>query len=116
MTAAEERQEELEAVIRRQLTNITKRPHTANECTDAILKAADAYAKASRPRPPRELAEPKLPAVHYAVPDGGNPACRPYDFRSARHWKVTRDLKAVTCGHCRKTPAWLEAAKAGDDP
>lgn len=43
MSAADAR-EALEAAIRRQLTNITKRPHTANECTDAILAAADKYA------------------------------------------------------------------------
>ena len=36
--------EALETVIRRQLANIAKRPHTANECTDAILAAADACA------------------------------------------------------------------------
>jgi hypothetical protein len=34
----------LEDVVRSQLQNIVKRPHTANECTDAILTAAAAYA------------------------------------------------------------------------
>ncbi len=38
--------EELEAVIRRQLTSFGRRPHTANEVTDAILSAADKYATA----------------------------------------------------------------------
>ena len=39
--------DELEAVIRRQLANFKSRPHTVNECTDAILKAADEYASAA---------------------------------------------------------------------
>jgi hypothetical protein len=110
LTAAEDRREDLEAVIRRQLTNITKRPHTANECTDAILKAADAYAKA--PRAPEKPPEPKKPpAVHYA-PLNGYAACRPYYTRSTQSWAVSADPQVVTCGTCRKTPAWREAAEA----
>jgi len=40
----QEPREALVAVIRRQLTNMVNRPHTANECSDAILGAPDAYA------------------------------------------------------------------------
>jgi hypothetical protein len=117
MTAAEDRRAELEAVIRRQLTSITKRPHTANECTDAILKAADAYAKAYRKPPaPRDPREVKPPAVHYAPIDGLRTACRPYDHFSATRWAVTANPQAVTCGHCRKTDAWQAAGRAGDPP
>ena len=36
--------EELEAAIRRQLTYLGRRAVTANEATDAVLAAADAYA------------------------------------------------------------------------
>lgn len=41
---AQDPREALEAVIRRQLANIVKRPHTANECADVIITAVDAYA------------------------------------------------------------------------
>lgn len=47
MTAPTPEQEPLKAlgvVVRRQLANIVKRPHTANECSDAVLTAAGIYA------------------------------------------------------------------------
>lgn len=93
MTSASDRREELEALCWR---NSIPAPLVAS-----IMAAADAYAKAARPRTPKRPAEPgKPPAVHYALADRGNPACRPFDVFS--NWAVSNDLQAVTCGHCRK--------------
>lgn len=93
MSAAADRKEELEALLWR---NGVPAPLVAE-----ILKAAVAYAKAAR-RAPGKAAEPKPPAVHHAVAGRGNPACRPFDWHAAANWAVSGDLKAVTCGHCRR--------------
>lgn len=104
MTAAEDRHEELEALLWR---NGVPAPLVAE-----ILAAAGAYAKAAA-RAPKKPAEPrKPPAVHYALAGRGHPACRPFDLLSARNWAVSGDLKAVTCGHCRKIFARQEKGEA----
>ena len=101
MTAAEDRREELEAACWR---NNLPAPLVAE-----ILTAADAYAIAFR-RQPRKKPRPAKPrSVHYALAGGGRPACRPYDSFSARNWPVSGDLEAVTCGHCVRISARLEA-------
>lgn len=94
MTAAGDRREELEAVCWR---NNLPAPLVAE-----ILTAADAYAKAFRPRDPRPPAPRKPPAVHYMLTGRPNPGCRPFDPPLGKRWLVTTDLDAVTCGHCRK--------------
>lgn len=114
MTAAEDRREELEAMIwrslrkaRTPLSEAWQQAHVA-----AVLTAADAYAAAMRPRVPRKPGEPgKPPATHYAA-GSGHPACRPDSLFSARNWASTTTPNAVTCGHCRKTAAWREAGEA----
>lgn len=92
MTAASDLREELEATLWR---HSIPAPLVAS-----IMAAADAYAKAARPRSPKPPAPKKPRAVHYALPGRGNPACRPFDLRLI--WAVSNDLQAVTCGHCRK--------------
>ena len=49
----------LEDVVRKQLANITSRPHTANECADAILAAASRYAASIMPSLPEKRPEPQ---------------------------------------------------------
>ena len=104
--AAEDRREELEGLLWREGIPA---PVVAE-----ILASADAYAKAFRPRGP---GKPPVPtaggpsAVHYAPAGSGHAACRPGDPLSARNWAVTGDAQDVNCGHCRKTPAWQEAAR-----
>jgi hypothetical protein len=102
MTAADDRKEELEAVLWR---NSLPAPLVAE-----ILTAADAYAKSYRdPRPP---APRKPPAVHWEQPGTPHPACRPFDVAAAGRWLVAADLDAVTCGHCRKIFGPREEAMA----
>jgi protein-tyrosine phosphatase len=69
----------------------------------------------SQPPAPKKPRARKPPAVHYPSPDRLHTACRPYD-RLSTGWKVTFDPQAVKCGSCRKTDAWQEAARTGDDP
>jgi hypothetical protein len=122
MTAAEDRREELEAVIwrslgksRADLSMAWQQAHVA-----AVLAAADVYAKAIRPHAPRKPAAPKPPlAVHYGLTRKGGivrPACRPADQLSGSGWVLTATTEAVTCGHSRKTDAWRDAARPGNDP
>jgi hypothetical protein len=108
--AAGDRREELEALLWREKVPA---PLVAK-----ILAGADAYAKAFRPAAPEKPPVPRKPplptaggpaAVHYTA-GRGRAACRPGDPLSARGWAVSADAQAVTCGHCRKTPAWQEAA------
>ena len=105
MTAAEDRREELEAEIRRRVRGIPP------AVLGAIMASADAYAKAAvraarEPRP----SVPQPPAVHLAAA-GARSACRPHDLPS-HNWATTQDPADVTCGHCRKTPAWSDATMA----
>ena len=99
MTAASDRREELEALCWR---NSVPAPLVAE-----ILAAADAYAKSYRDPKPPALRKP--PAVHWIQPGTPHPACRPFDVASAGRWLVTTDLDAVTCGHCVRIFARLEA-------
>jgi len=102
MTVADDLREELESLLHQQGI----RPRAVVE----ILDAADAYARAYRHRrPPKPPSPPKPPAVHWRVPSG-RPACRLDGLLPARGWAVSADPAAVTCGHCRKTAAWLEAS------
>jgi hypothetical protein len=103
VSAAGDRREELEALLWK---HAIPAPLVAE-----ILAAADAYAKALRrqPRPKSPAATGKRHAVHYALAGGGRPACRPYDSFSARNWPVSGDLPAVTCGHCARIFARMEA-------
>ena len=100
MTAAEDRREELEALLWRERIPA---PLVAK-----ILVCADAYAKSSRPREPKPPAPKKPaghrkgPAVHYALEGRGHPACRPFDLLSVTNWAVSGDMRDVTCGHCRR--------------
>ena len=93
MTAAENRREELEAVLHRE-----KIPAVLQA---KILAAADAYAKAFR-RDPKPPAPAKPRAVHFMYTGRPRPACRPFDLMAFNNWPVTADLEAVTCGHCRR--------------
>jgi hypothetical protein len=94
MTRAQDRREELEALLWQEKI---PEPLIAR-----ILAAADAYAEAMRPRKPKQPAEPKKPpAVHYRADNRA--ACQPGDPLSSRTWVLTTDPEAVTCGHCRKT-------------
>lgn len=106
MTAAEDRREELEALLWRESVPA---PLVAR-----ILAAADVYAKAAARRASRNPAQPgppkKLPSVHYDARTG-RPTCRPGSAVSAWNWHVTADPQAVTCGLCRRMPAWREAAR-----
>lgn len=119
MTAAEDRRDELEALLLRFATLVFP-ADTARQgaFADEVLKAADAYADAKR-RPPRKPGTPsaKSPAVHYALTYSGGivrPACRPHRHSGpVGDRKLTATVKSVTCGHCRKTPAWQQAASAG---
>jgi hypothetical protein len=112
MTAADDRREELEALLWKRAAPAFGRQEAQALVAD-IMTAADAYAQAARPRVPRKPPGPPAPpAVHYAHPRGGYPACRPGDPLSARNWKTAGDRQAVTCGHCRKTPAWRKAGEA----
>jgi hypothetical protein len=105
MTAASDHREELEACLWR---NGIPAPLVAE-----ILAAADDYAKSSRPREPKPAAPRKPLAVHYALAGTGHSACRPFDLLSANNWLVTADLKAVTCGHCKRI---LDRAEAVGSP
>jgi hypothetical protein len=104
--AAGERREDLEALLWRE--------KVPAPLVELILGAADAYAKAFRPRAPRKPPAPTAggpSAVHYAPAGSGHAACQPGGPLSSRNWAVTGDAQAVDCGHCRKTPAWQEAAR-----
>lgn len=117
MTRAEDQREELEAAVWRSLgkARAPLSPAWQQAHVAAVMEAADAYARASRRLGPRkpELAarEPKPRAVHYAPAGSVRKACRPGDPLSSMNWAVTDILGAVTCGLCRKTPAWLEAVR-----
>ena len=103
MTSARDRREELEAVCWRNSIPAS--------VVAEILAAADAYARASRPRDPEKPAEPrKPPAIHWGRPGAPHPACRPFDGHAANNWLVAADLEAVTCGHCLRIFARREAA------
>jgi hypothetical protein len=113
MTAAEDRREDLEALLWKRVAPAFGRSE-AQALVAEILAAADAYAMAGRPRPPKKPAgAPEPRAVHYAPASSGYPACRPADPLSARNWAVTADRQAVTCGHCRKV---LAREPAGELP
>jgi hypothetical protein len=112
VTAAGDRREELEALLWREKIPA---PLVAE-----VLASADAYAKAFRPAAPEKPPVPRKPpvptaggpaAVHYAAGARGLPACRPGDWVAVQGWAVTVAVEFVTCGHCRKTPAWQEAAR-----
>lgn len=105
MTAAEDRREDLEALLWK---------HRVPPLLVAkILVAADAYAKASRPRGPKKPPEPKKPpAVHYAAAGSEYTACLPSERWSSTRLVSTVDPQDVTCQRCRKTPAWREAGGA----
>jgi hypothetical protein len=114
--AASDRREDLEAAIWRSLAKARaelpaawKQAHVAD-----ILAAADAYARAFRPAAPKKPPAPTAggpAAVHYAPGGSGHAACRPGDPLSARGWAVSGDVQSVTCGHCRKTPAFEAAPR-----
>lgn len=117
MTAAEDRREELEALLWRKV----KDPGLVKEilaASDAVATARDqefyalgrasARREAKRERAAKSPpAEPKPPAVHYAIPGDarGRTACRPSDWVGNGGWLATSDAGAVTCGHCRKALA-----------
>ena len=91
MTAAGDRREDLEALLWQE-----KIPAPLVEL---ILAAADAYAKAFRPRGPRKPPVPTAggpAAVHYAPAGSGHAACQP-----GREWTVrgSREICGFTFGH-----------------
>ncbi len=79
----------------------------------AALSDADRYAKAAvkASREPKPPAPKKPPAVHFTLPSG-RLACLPFDWAAGRGRLATADPASVTCGHCRKTPAWADATVA----
>ncbi len=113
MTAAEDRREELEAFLWQHVAPAFADRRLGAALVAKVMDLSDACVKAVRPpRAPKSPAGPeKPPAVHYAIAPRGNPACRPGDWLPPANWAVTADAQAVTCGHCRKTPAWQEAAR-----
>lgn len=128
MSAAEDRREELEALIRQRVGGAYRYGLVSagiqggaplgypqeNRDTDAILAAAEACAEAGRRRAPHEPRPPKPPAVHYDPAGSGRPACVPGDTAHGRDWPLSPVRRLVTCGNCRRGRAWREAA--GDDP
>jgi hypothetical protein len=116
MTAAEDRREELEAFLWQHVAPAYQDRRQGAAIVKAVLDRADACVKAVRPpRAPRNPADPpkpkQPPAAHYAGRRPGISACRPGDWSSSG-WEITTDPQAVTCGHSRKTPAWLKAGEA----
>jgi hypothetical protein len=104
VTAAEDRREDLEAIL--------WRLGHAPEIVTEVMRAARAYARAAvrDSREPKAPAAEKVPVVHLASVRGRS-ACRPHD-PPAFGWKTAGAAGDVTCQHCRKTPAWRDAAGA----
>ena len=103
---ADDRRDALEALLRQR--------KASERLVAEVMAAARAWVKAAG----RESATPKAPAgrkppaVHFAVPraTGVFAACR--EYQPGTRWALDDDPAEVDCGHCRKTPAWREAAGA----
>lgn len=105
MTAASDRREELEAFLWREGVPASLVP--------LVLIAADAYAKAGRPRARKKPAAPgSRRAVHYAPEGAKHPACQAHDFPASRNWALTADRLDVTCQRCPKSLRWQEAGES----
>ena len=104
MTAAGDKREEVEAIL--------WRLGLPRESVSEVMAAALAWVKAAvnDSRDPKAPGAPAVPATHYEAGAPPGPAClQPYD-RGRVRWATTGTPGDVTCGHCRKRPAWLEAS------
>lgn len=114
MSAASDRREELEAFLWQHVAPAFTGRRQGAALVAKVMDLSDACVKAVHPpRVPKPAGPPdpkKPPAVHYATTGSGRPACRPGDWLSVQGRAVDADPQAVTCGHCRKNPAWQEAA------
>lgn len=122
--------EELEAVIRAQLTRVTSNalqagvPSTGimNRATETILAAADAYMvtecrltaerRAAHAPAWTTTGAPAGAATHYTR-DGRRSASACGHRTSSRQapWMATADPAKVTCGACKRTGAWRAALR-----
>lgn len=99
--------DELEAVIWEETHRLSQRnPRTVRTgAMDRVLSAADAYAAATV----GEFAARGVPRVHLLA-GGGYLACRPLAAFVMRATATTGDPAEVTCGGCKRTGAYREAA------